>query len=298
MTVKVKWSRTNKGDVVKLYRGASVLTDQNPGTLLTTVDGEITDYTDLSALFGERYFYRVVNESRGEVVASQSRSVLATVDTGPGPKELIWGNSFMGYFGTVPEGDIGIPINNFLNQKVLTAESYYKIIRKGRIMYVSFRTGMLSPTSLIAAGLFNSGAKSFNGTGQVTGTITVNGRKYDPRVAKYFDDENAVTDATNYTIDATKGAPFGRSEFLDLYRLFFTNITGQVATPFALNLQTGYISGSAPAFTCDFGSAGRTNVWGFTSQPQIPTAGMGITNNVGVATTNGVAFVVIEYKGI
>lgn len=140
MKIKIEWENVNgPGVKVNLYRHTATFTTPTPEQLIATIEDDSDFYID-DIPEGSTRFYLVEFERGGLKSVGKPMKVVATFSKGPGPQELIFGDTEYGYFGTV---------NNFmsyreLHEKVtetlremgtLVTEKFqvHKILFKGRV---------------------------------------------------------------------------------------------------------------------------------------------------------------------
>lgn len=279
-----------------LYRSVTPFDKENlPAPLATFVEDE-TSYVDTTAEQGDQYFYLLKSSLGADSAFSREVSIKVTVDTGPGPQDLMWGDMFLGFFGIVPDYEVGVSLTEYYN--TAPDSRYYKIYYMGRILYVGapvVNTGK-NANALIAAKIFNTGVKSyFGGSDGLGGAIrNISGRRFAPRIAKYFDYENDAIAPRAYSINFSDGMPFGRSEFIDLYRMMARSLVRATAAPFRM-AHSAYGS-TVPTITSDFDNVGRTAVEGFATVPLPATAGLGL-GPVAMNAANNSFIPVVEYIG-
>ena len=296
MAIYLSWVNPNPGVSTFIFRSATAITEQSPGTQIAEVPSGTSVYTDNDAALGATYHYRLKAVVPPQTVWSKDVVASSTVDTGPGPQELIWGDMSFGYFGTIQDSDLGIPLTLFGTPQY---SRYYKVIRDGRILYVGammLGTGKTA-SALIAAKVWNTGVVSLRGDAASTGgaIITVDNRKFAPRIAKYFDYANASIEGGDYAIGFNQMAPTLKSEFLDFYRMQTTAWNTGGATPFLLAGLAPAPTASLPIITSDYVSSAKTSVIGFTAVPNSAVNGLGL---VGVAMNLASTLIpIVEYVG-
>lgn len=303
MSVYLNWVNPNAGSTTSIYRSSTPIDQANPGTPITTFADATNFYIDPVPKFGDTVYYLISAKIGALEVFSKQMTVVVTVDTGPGPQTLKWGDMSWGYFGRVSELDLGVSMSLWGTPPA--DRNWYKIIRRGRILYVCMPlfNSSKNANALIAAKVFNTGMTSAYDTGPGTaGEVIVNrGRRFAPRIAKFFDDANEDLAVTNYTTFLDKGMPMGRSEFVDILRLFWAEpgITStsrtRMGAPFRFG-QTAFPSATAYPFICsDFGSAAKNSVMGFgVIAPDV--LGMGAAPQVMTSASNSCA-PIVEYLG-
>lgn len=144
MYVKLKWLNRNQIPVTtKIYRNDTIKANDQLGTPLATLDGSITTYTDDTAVRRNTYYYTFETINGGQSAYSAPLKVVADYNNGPGPRDLVWGDSQLGYFGTINSTDFITPpeLNALLTiapqaNSTFPLPTWNKWIRKGKICYV------------------------------------------------------------------------------------------------------------------------------------------------------------------
>lgn len=300
MSFIVKWTNPVTSGTREIYRSDNEITEQAQGTLLATVPGTVESYTDNTAVPNKSYYYQVVSVIDDKRYPSPSSKFTVRPDTGPGPQELVWGDSTLGYFGAISENDLGFPLSRWRNDETkVTNDIFHKVMRNGRVLYVMHCLQVAPVNTLIARGVFNSGVISHNSKEtEVKGVLTLNGRKFAPRVAKFFDRNNTDVDPNNYKMLESEKAPFLKSEVIDFIRMLFSNWRTTTTSPFALAHGGIGIDGNNCLITSDFGNEARSFVYGWNSAVNPATAGLALRTNIPVTTGNFQAILVIEYLGV
>jgi hypothetical protein len=144
MYVKLKWLNRNQIPVTtKIYRNDTQKPNDQLGTALATLDGAITTWTDETVVRRNTYYYTLETVNGGQSAYSNPIKVVADYNNGPGPRDLVWGDTQLGFFGTITSTDFIFPAD--LMALLTIAPSPYtsnplptwnKWIRRGKICYV------------------------------------------------------------------------------------------------------------------------------------------------------------------
>jgi hypothetical protein len=144
MYIKLKWLNRNQIPVTtKIYRNDTQKANDQLGTPLATLDGSITDWTDNTVVRRNTYYYTLETVNGGQSVYSAPIKVVADYNNGPGPRDLQWGDSQFGFFGTINSTDFITPAD--LNAMLVIPPqantsnplpTWNKWIRRGKICYV------------------------------------------------------------------------------------------------------------------------------------------------------------------
>lgn len=270
MAVYLEWVNPNKGGETEVFRSASTIDKDNPGTPIVTFNDDTSFYNDPVPKVGDTVFYLIrTSNASNEIVFSREVKLDVTVDTGPGPSDLMWGDTHMGYFGRVSENDLGIEMSLWGTPS--SDRFWYKIMRKGKILFIAspLFNSSKNANALIAAKVFNTGITSAYDSAPSTGgaVMTIRGRRFAPRIAKMFDDGNTDLSPTNYSVMVERGMPMGWSEWTDILRFFWTDANApsrfRVAAPFRFG-QTAFPSAPAyPFLTSDYFTSAKTTIAGF-----------------------------------
>lgn len=294
MSVLVSWVNPNTNSTLVLYRSFSPIDKQNlPAPLATFTAGE-QSYTDTGVTFGQKPYYLLHVTAGTESGFSREVMTTVTVDTGPGPNELQWGDNYLGYFGMLYDFELGFSLGQWYNSA--PDSRYFKIFYQGRILFVGvpvINTGK-NAAALIAAKIFNTGVTSRFGADPDAGgaIVTIGGRKFAPRIAKLYDYANTLVDPISYSINYADGMPYGQSEFLDLYRMTVRAVARTAMSPFRFAHNT--FGSTVPTICSDYAAAARTTVAGFATAPAPATLGLGITS-VATNSANNSFIPVLEY---
>lgn len=163
MDIKLKWVNRNTTPVtIKIYRNEVQVPNDQLVNPIATLANTVTEYTDTTAVRRKTYYY-VIETTDGNVKSySLPKKVYADFPNGPGPRDLIWGDSNLGYFGTVESVDFLTPaeiagalIPAFLNNPPSNPiPQWHKWIRRGKVCFVPAQP--ICPTTYIHT-LYNAG---------------------------------------------------------------------------------------------------------------------------------------------
>ncbi|QEM41963.1 hypothetical protein [Pseudomonas phage vB_PaeM_PS119XW] len=165
-TINLRWVNPNDASVsIKIYRSATMIDRNNPGTPIAEVNGDVDGYADEGLTYGLIYYYMFESSKDGDVAKSRVFQFHAVPFTGPGPQRLVAGNINYGYYGSLPTVE-------FISDSELIArcglswtaannagQRWHKFAWKGRTFYVpeySIATGTLYWMDLYNAGLVYS----------------------------------------------------------------------------------------------------------------------------------------------
>jgi len=298
MTFILKWAGAEDADRNDILSSDSPITDPSSTSVLATVAGDATYYLDTRPSFDTERYY-VVASFRGSDV-SYSKSIKAELrpDTGPGPQTIAWGDLNLGFFGEVPDYVLGISANMWTSGNTGSTGVWYKIIRKGRIMYVAYLYQVAATVATLQQrGLWSNGViPAYSGSTDTGNNITIEGRNFALRISKMFDYANAELDLTKYNMSAANNYPFGISETMDFSRMMLSTLSATTVTPFSLARHAAPSNASYPLITSDYSSSAKTSVVAFPSL-NLATPNMGATT-AALTVNNGCAFAVVEYKGL
>lgn len=143
MRVKLKWvNRNNRPVSTKIYRTETIVSNDQLGSPLVTLDGSILEWIDTTVVYGKTYYYVFGVVGGPSELYSTPLRVDAVYATGPGPSKLTLGDQELGWFGsvsaqefmTVPELQIlaGYPQVLVPNQLA----PWDKWYRNGKILFI------------------------------------------------------------------------------------------------------------------------------------------------------------------
>ncbi|ANZ50341.1 putative virion structural protein [Erwinia phage vB_EamM_Phobos] len=190
-------------DSIEIYRYANARATPNPnalGTPLATLPGDATTYEDTAVISNQVYQYRVVSVKGTDKVMGLPIVQGYFPYTGPGPQELLRGDWWIGYFGTLTNQEF------FLNSADMNGRAgfgvwnqnpvlFHKFAYKGKIIFIPNSPTMMgtSYNNQYLAGLIwgMSGAGRFtpNGLSAVDQRKTVikDGFEYIIRLPELYD---------------------------------------------------------------------------------------------------------------
>ncbi|QVW55323.1 hypothetical protein pEaSNUABM29_00283 [Erwinia phage pEa_SNUABM_29] len=168
MGITIKWDdQTDQNlDAVEVYRSESPIDENNPGTPIATLAGDVTEYEDNGVRVGNTYYYTVavVKAGNRSFGANQTQGYYSNL--GPGPDKVIRGDWVRGYFGEITPTEWVTPVdvaNKIKDQlKNLTGMSFatstsgtwYKFVYKGKIL-LACNVALVSANNW--TNLYNSG---------------------------------------------------------------------------------------------------------------------------------------------
>lgn len=228
MNIRLQWiSRTHGATKTVIYRSDTPFEIDALPEPVGEVGPGITEFLDTGLDYGKPYYYRTEVFKGEESSISFLKELYALPYTGPGPQELIAGDTDYGYFGLVSEFEV-IRFSHFQRDigKVLSLSYgshysnndgywYAKFIYEGRVLYCPLwrmeMSGNYQP-------IFNSGLY----TGMYEGDV-VNPGNYDigsPVIMSYNGHRFLARLPTDNNVPAnyTDSTNFRRnSEFYDAY---------------------------------------------------------------------------------
>lgn len=233
MFVRLKWVNRNQIPVTtKIYRNETIVPNDQLANPLATLDGAVVTWQDNTVVRRKTYYYvfETINAG-GQKVYSNPLKVYVEYNNGPGPRDLIWGDTQFGYFGTITAtefftpGDIAalFPAINYNAPSNLTP-LWNKWIRRGKICY----TPQSSINLLVTYWQLYQNGVHFgtddNGPWQPTGsTGLVNQKKV---IEKGFDKfilrlPTATDDRNNPTFTIPAGSPDSVRRFSEVADFFY-----------------------------------------------------------------------------
>ena len=145
MNIKLKWANRNTTPVtIKIYRNETQVPNDQLVNPIATLEGAVTEYIDTTAVRHKTYYY-VIETTNGTLKSySLPKKVVADFSNGPGPRDLIWGDSNYGYFGTLESASFlgAAEICSALIPSLLAAlganpvPQWHKWIRRGKVCFV------------------------------------------------------------------------------------------------------------------------------------------------------------------
>lgn len=143
MDLTISWvNRTPSADNVLVFRGDEPFAESALPAPLDTIAGNASSYTDTGLEFGKTYYYRTQTVKGTERATSALLKAIATTYTGPGPQELISGDTECGFFGEVTEQELDNP--SLVMTRAVgvgatygTSPNWLKFYYRGKILYVA-----------------------------------------------------------------------------------------------------------------------------------------------------------------
>lgn len=143
MQVKLRWVNRNTLTVnTKVYRNIAYTESADLGQPIIILPGTTTEWIDESVVRGQDYWYTLGTLYETTEVFSKPVKVSVRYDTGPGPSVLQYGDSQLGYFGTVAATEFFTQqeiLNNFglSNGSVVNPLPVWdKWLRRGKVLFV------------------------------------------------------------------------------------------------------------------------------------------------------------------
>lgn len=233
MNLELIWKNRNPIPVTtEIYRGDQELDRENLGTPLVTLTNQETRWVDQTVDRGKLYYYVFVTISAVDRNVSKNYPMRALPRRGPGPQDILIGDTNLGYFGAIPNADF-ISSTRLLELLGMTGATgtfnhagitkWHKYIRDGKV--ILFPNQVMSTANLTGKMLYEYGVMfgvNGNGTFVPTGSTPTNQNKRITVDADTFIvrcPHGWGTDTDLPTGNVTE--PAGRSEWSDLiYPLF------------------------------------------------------------------------------
>jgi len=141
MELTISWTnRTPNAESIKIYRKEEPFLESAMGEAIATLAGNVASFTD-DVEFGKTYYYRTQTIKNGDAAISAQIKVIATTYTGPGPQQLIAGDTECGFYGEVTEQELDNP--GLLMSRVIGVTSFLgsntnwlKFSYKGKVLYL------------------------------------------------------------------------------------------------------------------------------------------------------------------
>lgn len=236
MFVRLKWVNRNQIPVTtKIYRNEVIVPNDQLANPVASLDGAILTWQDDTVVRRKTYYYvfETVNTA-GQKVYSNPLKVYVEYNNGPGPRDLIWGDTQFGYFGTVASVDFFSPgdLANFTpavpyNPPGNLLPLWNKWIRRGKICY----TPQSSCNTLITYSTLYTNGLHFgtddNGPWQPGGVSGVNQRRV---IEKGFDKfivrlPTATDDRNNPTFTIPAGSPDSVRRYSEVADFFYPGLS-------------------------------------------------------------------------
>jgi len=233
MFVRLKWVNRNQIPVTtKIYRNETIVPNDQLANPVATLDGAVVTWQDNTVVRRKTYYYvfETVNAG-GQKVYSNPLKVYVEYNNGPGPRDLIWGDTQFGYYGTVASGDFftpgdiasAVPAITY-NPPANLTPLWNKWIRRGKICY----TPVSAVNTLVPYWQLYQNGVHFgtddNGPWQPTGsTGLVNQKKV---IEKGFDKfivrlPTATDDRNNPTFTVPAGSPDSVRRYSEIADFFY-----------------------------------------------------------------------------
>lgn len=142
MTISLKWQNPNLSSAeILVFRSTSPIDQAAPSEPLARLAGDANQYLDTTAQYGTEYHYAIAATRGGDIVFAPQRSIEMLRYRGPGPQQLIAGNSRLGYYGIVNRRllpSLITPSSALSSSSVsyLNGLNFHKLIRKGKIIFI------------------------------------------------------------------------------------------------------------------------------------------------------------------
>lgn len=302
MSIVISWANYNPHVTsIEIFKSTNQISDASPGTLAVTLEPNKTSWIDTEPRLGDTRFYRIVFVSASARMYGVPFQVTSATDTGPGGSEILLGNSVFGFMGTITSSELKYDFSDF----GYSAPSFYKFIHNGRILITPglVYTTELTPANLRDKKILSSGVTQAYGNAsdlETQSEIIASGRRYYPRIAKFFDHANSDLDVANYGAGAGSKRRVGKSEFVDLYLATVGAYPDFTAlTPFRLGSTfTPTTSNSSRTAACDYTNAARTTIIGITQHEltDAPTSTIVSAQQMKYAIRNSIP--ILEYIGV
>lgn len=151
MSIKLDFPNPHsaKASSVKIYRSTTKISSDALPAPLVTLAGNVTTYTDTTAVANTGYFYMVEVVVGDDSVFTPNVSMGNFANVGPGPKTLKMGDWNLGYFGVVSPADLlnFSEIRTQLGMSLSVAADstnlgWHKFVRNGKILYLCYNAMM------------------------------------------------------------------------------------------------------------------------------------------------------------
>lgn len=220
MAIKLTWKNPNQIPVTqKIYRSTTPMSTTSLPLPLATLSAGETEYTDVTAEDGVRYYYIISVSDGTNTLYSIQREAIAEDRRGVGSNTIVVGDESLGYYGSISPGKF-LTSSHILSaakfQPITLASAvipaWYKFTRNGKIIYVPDRAfGLVLWTDLYKAGLVY-GRDDAGPAAMIGGLTAVNqdvyvefgGDKYRVRLLRgYYDKASDLDAADTTTLTAT-----------------------------------------------------------------------------------------------
>jgi len=220
MSITLSWKQQPRQtlDSIEIYRFADPRATPNPlalGTPLAVLPGDATSYVDNTVANYTTYQYRIVS------VKGSDKSMGFPIvqgyfpQTGPGPQELLRGDWYCGYFGTLSNTEFFLSANEFngLFGNAIWSYSpllFHKFVFRGKILFIpDTQTAQNTPWRTYAAGVMYAVEGNgplvpvgYNGVSQRK-TVVKNGYEYIVRLPLLM--EGAYNASWNQPVNYNSG---------------------------------------------------------------------------------------------
>lgn len=204
MSITLSWKQQPRQtlDSIEIYRFADPRATPNPlalGTPLAVLPGDATSYVDNTVANYATYQYRIVSVKGGDKSMGAPIVQGYFPQTGPGPQELLRGDWYCGYFGTLTNSEFFLNAGEFngLFGSQLWGYSpvlFHKFVFRGKILFFpDTLTAQNTPWRTYAAGVMygvdNNGPlvpSGYSGVNQKR-TVVKNGYEYIVRLPTLVD---------------------------------------------------------------------------------------------------------------
>lgn len=274
MFVRLKWVNRNQIPVTtKIYRNETIVPNDQLADPVASLDGTVLTWQDNTVVRRKTYYYvfETMNAG-GQKVYSNPLKVYVEYNNGPGPRDLIWGDTQLGYYGTITSPEFFSPADLAAFTPAITYNApanpvplWNKWIRRGKICYTP-----VGPCNLLISypNLYLNGlhfGTDDNGPWQPTGVSTlVNQRRI---IEKGFDKfivrlPTATDDRNNPTFTAPAGSPDSIRRFSEVADFFYPSVNtvvcpSQRSPKLASAIALGTLNGGRNMATATrFGTAG------------------------------------------
>lgn len=236
MFVRLKWVNRNLIPVTtNIYRNDTIVANNLLANPIVSLDGAIVTWQDDTVVRRNTYYYtfETVNTG-GQKVYSNPLKVYVEYNNGPGPRDLIWGDTQLGYFGTLTSQEFFSPAELAAFTPAITYNIptnpiplWNKWIRRGKICYTPQNA---CNTGVLYVNLYNSGllfGTDDNGPWQPNGVAGVNQRRV---IEKGFDKfivrlPTATDDRDNPTFTIATGSPDSVRRYSEVADFFYPGLS-------------------------------------------------------------------------
>lgn len=295
MPINVKWVNNNTREMeLKIYRSADKPVDGNYGAIIHTTQAApgVGGFVDQLPEYGDSFYYTISLSDGSSEVHGISRRITCELDVGPGPKDLIFDDGVVGYFGRVSVTELGISPRIW---GITTVTDYHKFLYKGRILYAQ-PLQSVNVTTAAANKAITTGIETLVEPNTPIGEVrVVNGLRLAPRFAKAVDYDNAFPNGADYAIGASLPGSYGRSELLDLI-VAMSPTSDEYRRPFCIG--AGALPSISSSSSNQIVSSDLVTATTLRSLSALPTnATFTSTFTTHPISSSGLAVAVVEYLG-